>query len=191
MFLQKGYVGTTMDEIAALAGLSKRTLYNNYTDKSALFRQIVTDAIGFAERFAHGLAAEFAEITAATLPAALHDLGRRLALAILRPEVLALRRLLIGEARSFPEFAEEYFDAAPGRVLVALASGFKRLTKAGLLQAVDSQRAAEQFAYLIAGAPLDRGILLGKVPSRDRIIVCARDGVDTFLARYRAKPRRN
>jgi TetR/AcrR family transcriptional repressor of mexJK operon len=191
LFLRNGYVRTTMEEIAVIAGLSKRTLYNNYTDKAALFTQIVTDAIAYAERFAHGLAAEFDDITAANLPATLHHLGRRLALAILRPEVIALRRLLIGEARSFPEFAEEYFDAAPGRVLVALASGFEQLREAGLLGAADTRRAAEQFAYLVAGAPLDRAILLGKIAAKEHIIACARDGVETFLARYRTKPRRN
>ena len=191
LFLQNGYVGTTMEEIAALAGLSKRTLYNNYTDKGALFAQIVTDAIAYAERFAHGMAAEFDDITSANLPATLHDLGRRLALAILRPEVIALRRLLVGEARSYPEFAEEYFHAAPGRVLVALASGFKKLSEAGLLGAADARRAAEQFAYLVVGAPLDRAILLGKIPAKGHILACARDGVETFLARYRTRPRRN
>jgi len=191
LFLRNGYAGTTMDEIAVLAGLAKRTLYNNYTDKGALFTQIVTDAIAFAERYAHGLAAEFDDMTAANLPATLHDLGRRLALAILRPEVIALRRLLIGEGRSFPEFAEEYFDAAPGRVLVALASGFEQLSEAGLLGAADARRAAEQFAYLVAGAPLDRAMLLGKMPAKAHVIASARDGVETFLACYRKKPRKN
>jgi TetR/AcrR family transcriptional repressor of mexJK operon len=117
------------------------------------------------------------------------DVG--LALAILRPEVIALRRPLIGEARSFPEFAEKYFAAAPGLVLVALASGFEQLSDAGLLPATDTRRAAEQFAYLVVGAPLDRAILLGKIPAKEHIIACARDGVETFLARYTTKPRKN
>jgi len=98
---------------------------------------------------------------------------------------------LIGEARSFPEFAEKYFDSAPGLVLVALASGFEQLSDAGLLPATDTRRAAEQFAYLVVGAPLDRAILLGKIPAKEHIIACARDGVETFLARYTTKPRKN
>lgn len=152
---------------------------------------MVTDLIAYAERFAHGLAAEFEEVTARDLPAALHDLGRRLALAILRPEVIALRRLLIAEARSFPELAQEYFDAAPGRVLVALTSGFEQLGGAGLVPAADARRAAEQFAYLVAGAPLDRAMLLGTIPAEEHVIACARDGVETFLARYGTEPGKN
>jgi TetR/AcrR family transcriptional regulator, mexJK operon transcriptional repressor len=177
-----------MDDIAKLAGLSKRTLYNNYRDKEALFMQMVNDAISYAEQFADALPAEFVGLTPADLPVALHDLGRRLALGILRREVIALRRFLIGEARSFPALAEEYFNRAPGRVMVTLAAGFNQLRRAGLLQVKDAQRAAEQFAYLIAGAPLDRAILVGTNPSKEHVIRCAREGVETFLARYLKQP---
>jgi TetR/AcrR family transcriptional repressor of mexJK operon len=185
LFLRQGYAGTTMEDIAALAGLTKRTLYNNYADKDALFRQIVTEVLGYAEEFVRGLHEEFTVgITAANLPGSLHDLGRRLALGIVRPEVLALRRLLIGEARGFPGLAAEYFDRAPGQVLKALASGFARLDRSGLLRVSNAKRAAAQFAYLVAGEPLDRAMLVGVVPPKAQIIGCARDGVRTFLARY-------
>lgn len=185
LFLRKGYAGTTMDEIAALAGLTKRTLYNNYADKEALFVLIVADVLAYAEAFARALRSEFAAgTTPAQRPAALHDLGRRLALGIIRPEVVALRRLLIGEARAFPELARQYFDRAPGQVIDALASAFARLAKRRLLHVPNPRRAAEQFAYLVAGAALDRAMLLGETPPRAHIVAGARDGVDTFLARY-------
>jgi TetR/AcrR family transcriptional regulator, mexJK operon transcriptional repressor len=185
LFMRKGYAGTTMEEIAALAGLAKRTVYNNYADKDALFTQIVAEVIAYAEEFARGLHAEFTVgITAANLRARLDDLGRRLALAIVRPEVVALRRLLIGEAREFPALATDYFDRAPGQVLDALASRFDHLGQIGLLRVADARRAAAQFAYLVAGEPLDRAVLVGTTPPREHVIACAREGVQTFLARY-------
>ena len=187
LFLRKGYAGTTMEEIAALAGLTKRTVYNNYADKDALFTQIVVEVIAYAEEFARGLRAEFTVgITAANLRATLDDLGRRLALAIVRPEVIALRRLLIGEAREFPALATEYFNRAPGQVLEALASGFEHLGQVGLLRVADARHAAAQFAYLVAGEPLDRAVLVGTIPPREHVIACAREGVETFMARYGA-----
>jgi TetR/AcrR family transcriptional repressor of mexJK operon len=187
LFLRKGYAGTTMEEIAALAGLTKRTLYNNYADKDALFTQIVEDVVAYAEEFARGLREELTiGITATNLRATLDDLGRRLALGIVRPEVVALRRLLIGEARVFPALARQYFDRAPGQVIEALASGFEQLGRAGLLRVTDARRAAAQFAYLVAGEPLDRAMLVGTTPPRRHVIACARDGVETFLARYAA-----
>jgi TetR/AcrR family transcriptional repressor of mexJK operon len=185
LFLRKGYAGTTMEEIAAAAGLTKRTVYNNYGGKEALFTQIVADVIAYAEEFARGLHEEFTVgITAANLRTELDDLGRRLALGIVRAEVVALRRLLIGEAREFPALAEEYFDRAPGQVIEALASGFRHLGRVGLLRVTDARRAAAQFAYLVAGEPLDRAMLVGKVPPKERVIAGAKAGVETFLARH-------
>lgn len=185
LFLRQGYAGTTMEEIAAAAGRTKRTLYNNYADKDALFTEIVEDVIRYAEAFARGLPEAFAVgVTAANLRTTLDDLGRRLALGIVRSEVVALRRLLIGEARAFPALAREYFDRAPGTVIDALASGFEHLEQIGLLRVPDARCAAAQFAYLVAGEPLDRAVLVGETPPEDQIIACAREGVETFLARY-------
>jgi TetR/AcrR family transcriptional regulator, mexJK operon transcriptional repressor len=190
LFLRKGYASTTMEEIAAQAGLTKRTLYNNYPDKEALFTQIVTETMAFAEAFARGLSDEFtAEVTAKNVRATLDNLARRQTLGIMRPEVIALRRLLIGEAREFPAFGATYFERAPGQVLDALASGFAQWGRRGLLRVTsvtEARIAAAQFAYLVVGEPLDRAMLIGTVPSRAHVIDCAREGVETFLARYGA-----
>jgi TetR/AcrR family transcriptional repressor of mexJK operon len=185
LFLRNGYAGTTMEEIAALAGLTKRTVYNNYGDKDALFREVVADVLAYAESFARGLHEEFTVgVTAANLRATLDDLGRRLALGIVRLEVVALRRLLIGEARAFPALGAEYFERAPGQVIEALASGFEHLGRRGLLRLPDARRAAAQFAYLVAGESLDRAMLVGTIPPKEQVVECAREGVETFLIRY-------
>jgi TetR/AcrR family transcriptional repressor of mexJK operon len=184
LFLSRGYAGTTVADIAAAAGLTKRTVYNNYPDKATLFGQIVADVTRFADAFAHSLADEFATMSSANVNAALEDVGRRLALGIVRNDVVAIRRLLIGESREFPSFAEQYFERAPGQVLKALASGFRRLDRKRVLRIGDASRAAAQFAYLVAGEPLDRAVLVGTIPARQQIVSGAREGVRTFLARY-------
>jgi TetR/AcrR family transcriptional repressor of mexJK operon len=101
--------------------------------------------------------------------------------------VIAIRRLLIGEARTFPDLAKTYYVRAPGQVITELAASFRRLDRAGLLRVPDARRAAGQFAYLVAGELLDRGVLMGTLPPRARIVAGARDGVKTFLARYGAR----
>lgn len=185
LFLRQGYGRTTMEEIAARAGLTKRTLYNNYPDKEALFREVVGEVIAYSEGFARVLREEFAAgVTGANLRARLVDLGLRLSGSVIRPEVIALRRLLIGEAQEFPELGRQYFDRVPHQVMGALAAAFERLAEAGLLRVPDAQRAAGQFAYLVMGEPLDRAMLVGTIPTEDHITACVREGVETFLWRY-------
>jgi TetR/AcrR family transcriptional repressor of mexJK operon len=177
-----------MEDVAALAGITKRTVYNHYADKAALFEEIVEHVTAFAAEFARGLREEFAgSVAADDLRVMLHDLGRRLALGIVRPEVIAIRRLLIGEARAFPTLAKEYFDRAPAQVIDVLAAGFRQLAEAGLLGVTDPRRAGAQFAYLVAGEHLDHAMLVGTAPPEEAIIASARDGVETFLARYQRR----
>jgi AefR-like transcriptional repressor, C-terminal domain len=124
--------------------------------KDALFREIAADTIACAEAFVRDMRDTFAGVTAAELPAALDAFGRSLALGIVRPEVVAIRRLLIGEVRGFPDLAAQYFDRAPGKVLETLAGRFAQLGQAGLLSIDDPRRAAAQFATGRRRAPLPR-----------------------------------
>ena len=41
VFLRDGYLGTNMDEIAALSEVSKQTVYKHFASKEALFIEIV------------------------------------------------------------------------------------------------------------------------------------------------------
>ncbi len=188
-FLRDGYSGTTMEDIAAEAGVAKRTVHYQFPEKDALFNEIVLGVIDFAERFARELREEFVDgIAPRSLRRALFDLGRRHALAIVRPEVIALRRLVIAESRTLPALAHEYYDRVPAQVIESLAIGLGHLRPAGL-RVSNRKRAAAQFAYLVAGESLDRAMLTGRVPPKAEIVACAREGVETFLARYAARTR--
>src|ERR1043165_5259685 len=61
VFLERGYPGTSVDDIAAEAGVSKRTVYNVFDDKEQLFRAIIGRAIETAERFSFDFASTTAD----------------------------------------------------------------------------------------------------------------------------------
>ena len=186
VFLERGYPGTSVDDIAAEAGVSKRTVYNVFDDKEQLFRAIIGEAIATAERFSAQLAATTAEATDAG--AALTTLARELAAFLLSGRVVPLRRLLIGEARRFPEFAVEYYDRAPGRVMSAVAVALRAFDERGQLRVDDADLAAEHFAFLTIGASLDRALFEADADATgsDAAVERAERGAAAFLRAYAA-----
>jgi TetR/AcrR family transcriptional regulator, mexJK operon transcriptional repressor len=190
-FLRNGYVGTSVDDIAAEARVSKRTVYNIFGGKEQLFREIMADALAVAEQFSTDVVTALAD--ADDVEAELRAAAREIVRTVLSPRVVRLRRLLIGEAERFPELAKQYYQRAPDRVMDALAEAMTHLTERGLLVTGNPRLAAEHFAFLVLGAPLDRALFTAgdPEPSADEIDreveTRVREGVLVFLCAYGAR----
>jgi TetR/AcrR family transcriptional regulator, mexJK operon transcriptional repressor len=184
LFLRKGYSGTSMDEIAAAAGVSKQTIYTHFSDKERLFSDLVLLNAKRVDEFVERVSAIFEDSD--DLEQALLELARRYIGLVIRPEVLQLRRLVIGEAGQFPELAETYYERVPERVLATLASNLGRLAERRLLRIADPMLAANHLVALILWAPLDRAMFHpGQEPyAAGRLDQLADAGVRVFLAAY-------
>src|SRR5829696_8617515 len=96
LFLRNGYRGTSMDEIAALAAVSKQTVYKHLADKETLFSEIV---IGSVNEASDPVYAEVLKLEdSGDVEADLRDLARRQLGLVMQPRLMQLRRLVIGEA---------------------------------------------------------------------------------------------
>jgi TetR/AcrR family transcriptional repressor of mexJK operon len=189
LFLEQGYQGTSMDEIAAAAEVSKQTVYKQYVDKQQLFAGIVLGITERAEGIAETIAHLFDEIGAGDevvdLEVGLVRLARVYAAAVVNPQVLQLRRLVISEADQFPELAQAYYERAPGRGLEAIEMGLRRLVDRGLLRIDDLATAAGHFAYLILGPIIDKALFHPHSKATEsEIEYRAVSGVRVFLAAY-------
>jgi AcrR family transcriptional regulator len=184
LFLRNGYLGTSMDEIAALASVSKQTVYKHFADKESLFTAIVTAAVDAAGDPVHDEATALAETE--DLGADLRALARDQLGKVMQPHLMQLRRLVIGEAGRFPQLGQAFYEHGAGRTVAALTAAFERLVQRGLLRAPDPQLAAAQFNWLVMAAPVNRAMLLGDdaIPSADELDRHAESSVRAFLAAY-------
>lgn len=177
LFLEKGYQGTSMDDIAAGAQVSKQTIYTHFASKEKLFEDLVLGNADRVEGFLAGL--EIGE----DLEVGLTQLARDYVRFVSRPDVIRLRRLVIAEAARFPDVACAYYERVPARVTAAFAAMFKRLIGEGRLRADDPELAAQHFVWLALGVPLDRGMFLAAPPTGD-LEQIADSAVRVFLAAY-------
>jgi TetR/AcrR family transcriptional regulator, mexJK operon transcriptional repressor len=182
-FLRNGYLGTSMDEIAALAGVSKQTVYKQFADKERLFTEIVLGTIDqVGEPFFGGI--ETLEDTD-DLERDLRTLAGQLISVVADPRLLQLRRLVIGEAGRFPELGRTYYERGPGRSSQMLGAQFQVLAERGLLRLDDAQLAAQHFNWLVLSIPLNEAMFDPAIgfgaAALDRY---ADDAVRIFLAAY-------
>ncbi|ONI86500.1 hypothetical protein ALI144C_11395 [Actinosynnema sp. ALI-1.44] len=184
LFLRNGYQGTSMDEVAALAAVSKQTVYKNFTDKETLFSEIIMGVASTVDAFIKLIGDKLHN--AKDLGTELPVLARQYLHSVMRPQVLQMRRLLVGEASRFPELARTYYEQAPERVLTALAPELAHLNERGLLRVPDPALAAKHFAFLVLGVPLDKAMFFGDDTgfTSAELDHLADEGARVFLAAY-------
>lgn len=163
LFLERGYDGTSLDDVAAASGVSKTTVYNNFTDKEALFTAVIMEVTARAEAILTDLAVELAPSDASPQER-LTAAGRRLAHGVLNPAVTQLRRIAVAEAVRFPDLIGQYWDRAPGRTIEILESTLTRMDTDGELAIPYPRHAAEHFAYAILGPHQDQALLRPDIP---------------------------
>jgi TetR/AcrR family transcriptional regulator, mexJK operon transcriptional repressor len=183
-FLTHGYDGTSMDDVAALAAVSKPTVYKHFADKERLFYEIVlatidrmNELVGLVDRAfspTHDLAGD------------LRAFARRFLRALMQPEVLRLRRLVIANAERFPQMGQAWYEHGFERVLATLASQFERMTEQGRLAAEDALMAANHFVGLLLWIPINKVMFTGTVDrqSDGQLKHYADEAVRVFLRAY-------
>jgi TetR/AcrR family transcriptional repressor of mexJK operon len=177
LFLAEGYGSTSIEAVAARAGISKRTLYHRFDDKSALFAAVVHEIIAQIRP-----AAGVPLIEGATL----HDVLRRLAGMILRaalsPKALALHRLVMAESARFPELIRAVHGDGSTREATTLISGLlARDLRDSKLNAENRAFAAEQFIYMIVSLPQRRAVGYGTPMTAAELDAWADKTVALFL----------
>ena len=178
LFLARGFGSVSMDELAEKAGVARRTLYNQFTSKEEIFREMLLRVSGQLEHaFPSGIE------TQGSVEQVLRLIARAIVELHRQPEYLGFLRMVVADARQFPWIAEE-FAAVMDPQTERLARYFEHLTALGILDCRNPILAAHQFMGLINQFSL-WPLMMGResVPVPDEDVV--EETVRMFLRSYR------
>jgi TetR/AcrR family transcriptional regulator, mexJK operon transcriptional repressor len=146
VFEKKGFAEATLDNVVALSGGSRQTLYALFGGKQGLFEAIISDT---CETIFQGLTPE--KLAKRATDEVLKEVGTRFLAIVTSPSCLSLQRLVVAEAARIPELAHRFWKRGPGRGRAFLAEFFDRQIERGLLQMPNSRAGAEYFLEMLSG----------------------------------------
>ena len=182
VFMELGFDGASMGEIARAAGVSKGTLYVYFADKNRLFEAIVEE-----EAFEQGKLA-FTFDPERDVASTLREFGQAYIELLCRPGGGSAIRTVMAIAERMPEVGRRYYERVLEKTINRLATYLEAHVKAGELAINDCQLAASQF-MLMCQASLFLPFIFQAAPppSQERIATVIESAVRMFLAAYRAK----
>ncbi|MFE7190519.1 TetR/AcrR family transcriptional regulator [Kitasatospora sp. NPDC057541] len=187
-FLAEGYSAASMDTITGRSGVSKATIYKHFGSKERLFLAVVGGVLPKTYADLTPPARTLAD--APDLRTALVRHATALARILLRPEVMLLRRLVIGEIDRFPQLGQLWYRVTYDMNNGPLVDLLTELTDSGALHVSDPKLAVQQLVASTVGIPQLVYTFSPATPVDEaelaRVIGA---GVDLFLARYGTAPR--
>ncbi|GMM92205.1 TetR/AcrR family transcriptional regulator [Qipengyuania sp. MTN3-11] len=163
-FLDQGFAATSIEQVAAQAGVSKVTVYSHFGDKRSLF----TAAI---ESECERMRANFAvpAVPAGTLRERLAVIGEAMVAFLSRPEMVQFERRIAAETEHEPAIGAAFLAAGPHRMKGAFTAFLTAMNAAGEVRIADPELAAEQFASMCKGmGDLERRFGAPDDPARNR-----------------------
>jgi TetR/AcrR family transcriptional repressor of mexJK operon len=179
-FLEKGFAGASVTQIARSAHASKETFYSRYATKEELFCAVI-------RRQTDTMAVELSSVLAPhALPeTALMSFGEIMLDRLLAEETIALNRTISMEWQRFPELAKIFYELGPGRTIASLSKYLDEQSSKGKLLKLNAKLAAQQFMDLLVSEMVMRGSLgIFPKPTKTEKRKKVEDTVTLFLRGY-------
>jgi len=183
VFMDLGFDGASMGEIARAAGVSKGTLYVYFADKNRLFEAIVEREMLDQQKIAFNFDPERDASTT------LREFGQAYIELLCRPGGGSAIRTVMAIAERMPEVGRRYYENVLAQTIDRLASYFRARVRATELAIPDCHLAASQFMQMCqASLFLPFIFQAAPPPSAERIAQVVDSATTMFLAAYQSKP---
>ncbi|HKX95512.1 MAG TPA: TetR/AcrR family transcriptional regulator [Methylibium sp.] len=106
LFVEKGFAATRSEEVAALAGVSKGTLYLYYPSKEELLKAVIRRTISAEIAEGVDIVRNHEGPTAELLTYLIHEWWRRIG----QTKASGICKLVMAEVRNFPDIAQFYLE---------------------------------------------------------------------------------
>jgi AcrR family transcriptional regulator len=182
VFMDLGFDGASMGEIARAAGVSKGTLYVYFADKNRLFEAIVEQEMLDQQKIAFNFDPE------RDVPATLRGFGQAYIELLCRPGGGSAIRTVMAIAERMPEVGRRYYEQVLDKTINRFADYLEGHVQAGELAIPDCQLAASQFMQMCQASLFLRFIFQASPPpSAERIAEVVESATRMFLAAYQVK----
>ncbi|WP_180028927.1 TetR/AcrR family transcriptional regulator [Acinetobacter sp. YH16032] len=181
LFLKQGFHGSSMNQIAKEAGVTKLTVYNHFQDKESLFTYAIAETCEEsinARRIQLHPESNFLEDFYQVCSLALQIVNL--------PEAIKLEHLLLELAAEQNPLAEPFYNASHKRLFVVWTDFFAQAIEHGFIQKDDAEEQTHLLLSLLLGHR-HHEVLLGvrQVPSEAECDEIIHQAIELFMLKYK------
>lgn len=182
LFYEQGVENTSMDQVASRANVSKRTVYNHFDTKDALFNAIIT-------RMQNALNESATVVFDVNLPVdiQLKEIAQQEVRLLTSENFLRIAKIAFMHMLQQPELAKQLGDSKVG-CMTYLETFLNSAVASGQLVIDDVELAAKQFVYQLKSFFFYPHLYGFEVPDPNREEYIIDEAIALFVARYASLP---
>jgi len=180
LFLKMGYHGSSMNQIAKDAGVTKLTVYNHFQDKQSLFTCAIQETCAECISEQH-----FCLTSHSQFQTVFFDACECALKMIYLPEALKLEHVLLELAAEKSPLAQHFFEASHQPLFNALCDFFTQAASLKFIRHDNPLKQTELILSLLLGIRHHQVLLgISHIPSAPEILDIVQDAIEIFMLKY-------
>nr|WP_308384832.1 TetR/AcrR family transcriptional regulator [Vibrio parahaemolyticus] len=180
LFIEQGYKDTSLDQIVAICGGSKQTLYRYFSNKEGLFVEV----LAYNTKTSLESVFQLADKQEEPLQKTLHDFAKKYLKGICSNPILSLYRIVSADFNKHDSVPNQFWQTGPQRIHQYLIDFFKCETISAQLNIKDADLACEQLLALIKLDYHNMALMGFDFPTDEELDLHTQKAVAAFLALY-------